>query len=64
MSQENVEVVARLMDAWNHADVDAMLALVDPECEVIPARGTGAGSRSTAMPSFENWRSSTRSRAL
>ena len=35
MSQENVEIVARLVDAWNQANVEAMLALFDPECEVI-----------------------------
>jgi ketosteroid isomerase-like protein len=35
MSQENVEIVARLVDAWNQANVEAILALFDPECEVI-----------------------------
>ena len=35
MSEENVEIVARLVDAWNQANVEAMLALFDPECEVI-----------------------------
>jgi ketosteroid isomerase-like protein len=35
MSQENVEIVARLVDTWNQANVEAMLALFDPECEVI-----------------------------
>ena len=35
MSQENVEIVARLVDAWDQANVEAMLALFDPECEVI-----------------------------
>lgn len=34
MAEENVEIVARLVDAWNQADVEAMLALFDPECEV------------------------------
>ena len=34
MSQENVEIVARLVDAWNQANVEAMLVLFDPECEV------------------------------
>jgi hypothetical protein len=31
MSQENVEIVARLVDAWNQANLEAMLALFDPE---------------------------------
>ena len=35
MSEENVEIVARLVDTWNQANVEAMLALFDPECEVI-----------------------------
>ncbi len=35
MSQENVEIVAKLVDAWNQANVEAMLALFHPECEVI-----------------------------
>jgi ketosteroid isomerase-like protein len=35
MSQENVEIVQRVADAWNRSDVDAFLALYDPECEVI-----------------------------
>jgi ketosteroid isomerase-like protein len=35
MSQKNVEAVGRLVDAWNQADVEAILALFDPDCEVI-----------------------------
>ena len=35
MSQENVEVVARLIEAWNGRDVEAILALFHPECEVV-----------------------------
>ena len=35
MSQEDVEVVTRLVEAWNRADVDAILALFHPECEVV-----------------------------
>jgi ketosteroid isomerase-like protein len=35
MSEENIEIVARLVDAWNQADVEAMLAFFHPECEVI-----------------------------
>jgi ketosteroid isomerase-like protein len=34
MSQENVKAVARLVEAWNEVDVETMLALFDPECEV------------------------------
>ena len=35
MSQENVEIVTRLVEAWNGADVEAILALFHEECEVV-----------------------------
>jgi len=35
MSQANVEVVTRLVEAWNEADVEAILALFHAECEVV-----------------------------
>ncbi len=35
MSHENVELVHRLAEAWNLSDVEAVLALFDPECEVV-----------------------------
>jgi ketosteroid isomerase-like protein len=36
MSQENVELVYRSIDAFNRGDIDAFLALHDPDVEVIP----------------------------
>ena len=39
MSQENVEIVRRLLGAWNRKDADAMLALADPEVEYVNAPG-------------------------
>jgi ketosteroid isomerase-like protein len=36
MSQENVELVYRTADALNRHDIDAVLALCDPEVEFIP----------------------------
>ena len=33
MSQENVEIVRRMYDAWNRRDEEEMLALSDPEVE-------------------------------
>ena len=39
MSQENVEVVKRVLDAFNRGDLDAMLAEHDPELEWRPAFG-------------------------
>jgi ketosteroid isomerase-like protein len=35
MSQENVEVVRRMYDAWNRRDEEEMLALGDPEVEFV-----------------------------
>ena len=37
MSQENVEAVRRLMEAWNADDFDACLAELDPEVEWHPS---------------------------
>ena len=35
MSQENVETVRRAVAAWNRRDMEAMLALTDPEIEYV-----------------------------
>ena len=35
MSQENVEIVRRMNDAWNCHDLETVLALADPECEYV-----------------------------
>jgi ketosteroid isomerase-like protein len=35
MAQENVELTRRLVDAWNRRDLEAMLALADPEVEFV-----------------------------
>ena len=35
MSQENVEIVRRMNDAWNRHDLETMLALGDPEIEYV-----------------------------
>jgi ketosteroid isomerase-like protein len=35
MSQENVELVRRLFDAWNQRDLETMLGLADPEIEYV-----------------------------
>ena len=46
MSEENVEIVRRGVDAWNRRDIEALTALGDPEAEYVnsptaiePARG-------------------------
>jgi ketosteroid isomerase-like protein len=35
MSEEQVEVVHGLVEAWNRADVDAFVAFFGPDCEVV-----------------------------
>jgi ketosteroid isomerase-like protein len=35
MSQENVEIVRRLVEAWNEGNVDTFLSFFDHDCEVI-----------------------------
>src|SRR6476659_8996959 len=37
MSEENVEIVRRLVDAWNRQDLEGIRALVDPEGEYVNA---------------------------
>jgi ketosteroid isomerase-like protein len=37
MSEENVEIVRRAMDAWNRQDIETMLDLTDPEVEYVNA---------------------------
>jgi ketosteroid isomerase-like protein len=37
MSQENVEIIRRLVDAWNRQDADGILALIHPEGEYVNA---------------------------
>jgi ketosteroid isomerase-like protein len=37
MSQENVEAIRRGIEAWNADDLDAFLALLDPEVEWHPS---------------------------
>ena len=54
MSQENVEIVARLMDAWNQANVEAMLALLTPSARSSSRPRYRSRGLSTAIPSFEN----------
>jgi ketosteroid isomerase-like protein len=35
MSEENVEIVRRAIDAWNRRDIDDLIALSDPEGEYV-----------------------------
>ena len=37
MSEENVEIVRRLVDAWNRKDLEALLAFAEPDAEYVNA---------------------------
>src|SRR3954468_10589863 len=37
MSQENVEIIRRLLAAWNRQDIEGILAVTDPEVEYVNA---------------------------
>jgi ketosteroid isomerase-like protein len=45
MSQENVELYQRAVDAWNSRDLDAWLVLTDPEVEISPLNVDLEGGR-------------------
>jgi ketosteroid isomerase-like protein len=55
MSEENVEVVKRVAEAWNRDDLDAFIDLLDPDVEWYPAiersfeGGESAVSRMVAL---------------
>jgi ketosteroid isomerase-like protein len=44
MSSENVEVMHRFHDAFNRRDVDAVLALMHPDVEIVPITGRLEGT--------------------
>jgi ketosteroid isomerase-like protein len=39
MSQENVEIVRALYEAWNAGDMDALRELYDPDVHLVPGKG-------------------------
>jgi ketosteroid isomerase-like protein len=62
MSQENVEVVRRVMDAWNRQDIEGILALADPGVEYVNAPtavepGTRRGHGGLATVARAQWES-------
>ena len=54
MSQENVEVVRRVAEAWQRDDFEGFLCLLDPEIEWLT--GTERGMGSTAYHGHEGVR--------
>ena len=60
MSQENVEIVRRLVDAWNRHDLEAMLTFADPDAEYVNAPsavepGTRRGHEALASVARAQW---------
>jgi hypothetical protein len=45
MSQENVELFKKALDAYNQRDVQTMLKLLEPRGRVVPVHGAGRGGR-------------------
>ncbi len=46
MSQENVEIIRRLLNAWNRQDIEDILALSDPQGEYVnPPAAVEPGTR-------------------
>jgi ketosteroid isomerase-like protein len=60
MSQENVEIVRRVIDAWNRRDLKDLLAISDPEGEYVNSPtaiepGTKRGRDEVAAVVREQW---------
>jgi ketosteroid isomerase-like protein len=60
MSQENVEIARRMLDAWNRQDIEGILALTDPEAEYVNAPtavepGTRRGHNEVAAVMRKQW---------
>jgi uncharacterized protein len=59
MSQDNIEVIRRSIEAFNSGDVEEMIGLADPELEWLPAFGaaTDGGTAYHGHDGFrEYWR--------
>lgn len=60
MSEENVEIVRRVIDAWNRRDIDDLITLSDPECEYVNSPtaiepGTRRGRDEVAAVTRTQW---------
>ena len=60
MSQENVEIVRRMYDAWNRRDEEEMLALSDPDVEFVNSPtavepGTRRGTNEVLAATRTQW---------
>jgi ketosteroid isomerase-like protein len=56
MSREILQVVERVIDAWNRRDLEAALEQMDPQCEVRPAEATGTlHGHDGVATAFQDW---------
>jgi ketosteroid isomerase-like protein len=56
MSQENVEIVQRLVEAWNADDLDAYLAELDADIEWYPSIEPGLEGKATVFRGHDDVR--------
>ena len=57
MSEENVEIVRRIMDAWNRRDIDTLVAYTDPGIEYVnPPTAVESGTRRGLAEVTAVWR--------
>jgi len=55
MSQENVELTYRALDAFNRRDLEALLALMDEDIEAVPRIVGGLGSSVRRRGGMRRW---------
>src|SRR5687768_11088695 len=56
MSQENVEMVRRGFDAINRGDIDTVLAMTDPDVELLPSLVGGIeGTTYRGLAGYRSW---------
>ena len=55
MSQENVEIVRRVFDAFNRRDIAAFLELLDPDVEWVPVLAVLEGSVYRGHADIRRW---------
>ena len=55
MSQENVEIVRRVFDAFNRRDIAAFLELLDPDVEWVPVLAVLEGSVYRGHGDIRRW---------
>jgi hypothetical protein len=60
MSRENVEIIRRVTEAWNRADLGEILEVVDPDGEAVPVIPTLVDGDETVYRGISGMRASVR----